>query len=155
MSLSAAGVFTTPVFSTKVILPSSDSHQQPTVNSTTNEWSPTPFSIWVPCHCSMVCGRGQSESGYGHNRCPFFFFFLHGVLPHWLSLRRSLFFTFTRQSSLNDGHFSTCHHYRVVIIYFFTHGVWPRNLRFSPRRYISFTTNGTPITYFPTHSWLE
>ena len=82
------------------------------------------------------------------------FIFLHGVLPHWLSLRRSLFFTFTRQSSLNDGHFSTCHHYRVVII-IFLHGVWPRNLRFSPRRYISFTTNGTPITYFPTHSWLE
>ena len=112
MSLSAAGVFTTPVFSTKVILPSSDSHQQPTVNSTNNEWSPTPFSIWVPCHCSMVCGRGQSESGYGHNRCPFFFFFLHGVLPHWLSLRRSpFFFTFTRQSSLTD-----CHFQRVITI---------------------------------------
>ena len=118
MSLSAAGVFTTPVFSTKVILPSSDSHQQPTVNSTNNEWSPTPFSIWVPCHCSMVCGRGQSESGYGHNRCPFFFFFLHGVLPHWLSLRRSPFFYLHSPVITHGLPFSTCHHYRVVIIFF-------------------------------------
>ena len=61
MSLSTAGVFTTPVFSTRVILLSSYSHQQPTVDSTNNKWSPTPFSIWVPCHCSMVCGRGQSD----------------------------------------------------------------------------------------------
>ena len=61
MSLPTAGVFTTPVFPTKVILLSSYGHQQPTVDSTNNKWSPTPFSIWVPCHCSMVCGRGQSD----------------------------------------------------------------------------------------------